>query len=142
MKSRLSSLSLSVRYEPWNEKKRWEYTKCRKHEIPKPLNFQPTYGNFTTGLHYARICGYRSTQPHRFVQDAADCLMDFLDNNREEARWAYYTGNSFKDSGFFDLAVPMDKTAIQLNRYHDDSYQACVNMIRYYMMYYIHANTK
>ena len=126
-----------VRYESWNDKKRWAYTKSRRHEIPQAIDFSPSSANFTTGLHYARICGYRSTQHLRFLTDASECLKDYVDGKFKEARWAYYSANSFRDSGFMQLAIPLYKEAIELNRYHDDSYSACITMIRQYLINYM-----
>jgi GR25 family glycosyltransferase involved in LPS biosynthesis/glycosyltransferase involved in cell wall biosynthesis len=115
------------RAQIFNNRKRWHYVGVL-HEYAACLD-PVEHGPLVTGDYYcvSGKSGNRSKDPEKYRKDAAVLEQGLLDEP-DNARYAFYCANSYKDAGDTENAIRMYKRVLTMNGWAEEKYLACVRI--------------
>jgi GR25 family glycosyltransferase involved in LPS biosynthesis/glycosyltransferase involved in cell wall biosynthesis len=111
----------------FNNRKRWHYVGVL-HEYAACLD-PVEHGPLIVGEYYcvSGKSGARSKDPDKYRKDAA-VLEQGLVEEPDNARYAFYCANSYKDAGDTENAVRMYKRVLDMNGWAEEKYLACLRI--------------
>jgi GR25 family glycosyltransferase involved in LPS biosynthesis len=115
------------RVQIFNNRKRWHYVGVL-HEYATCLD-PVEHGPLIAGDYYcvSGKSGNRSKDPEKYRKDAAVLEQGLLDEP-DNARYAFYCANSYKDAGDTENAIRMYKRVLAMNGWAEEKYLACVRI--------------
>ncbi len=114
------------RMQLFNNRKRWKYVGVL-HEHPAPE--EPMSGiTHVTGNYYfvSGREGSRNKDPDKYKKDAA-VLEEGLREEPENARYAFYCGNSYLGAQDYENALRMYKRVLTMNGWSEEKYMSCLS---------------
>lgn len=111
----------------FNNRKRWNYVGVL-HEYAACLETAGAPSDIN-GDYYcvSGKTGARSKDPDKYRKDAAVLEKGLLDEP-DNARYAFYCANSYKDAGDPENAIRMYKKVLTMNGWADEKYLACIRI--------------
>ena len=112
----------------FNNRKRWLF-KGVLHEYAACLDADVKHGPLITGDYYcvSGKSGARSKDPEKYKKDAAVLEQGLLEEP-DNARYAFYCANSYKDANDKDNAIRMYKRVLTMNGWVEEKYLACLRI--------------
>lgn len=112
----------------FNNRKKWHYVGVL-HEYAACLDANVQHGPLVTGDYYcvSGKSGSRSKDPQKYRKDAAVLEQGLLDEP-DNARYAFYCANSYKDANDQANAIRMYKRVLTMNGWAEEKYLACLRI--------------